>query len=268
MKYIIFTDMDGTLIDYHNYSFEGAQDALDLIKDSGIPLILTTSKTRVEVLRYIDMLGINDPFIVENGGGIYFPSLFKGTPVEAGTKSSNYREIVSGVKKDYILSIINEIRDDFNIKLFSDFSDEELSRFAEMKIEDVRLSKMRDFTEPFMFKENLSDSRFNDLCVYIKRYGLKILKGGRFFHLVGLDQDKGKAVMIVKKIIEDIMSEKPVTIGLGDSKNDYEMLKVVDIPVLIRKYDDTYEDMHIDGLTRSKLPGPAGFNETILNILR
>ena len=51
-KAIIFTDLDGTLLDRETYSFEPAQSALHLIKQKGIPLILSTSKTRAEIELY------------------------------------------------------------------------------------------------------------------------------------------------------------------------------------------------------------------------
>ena len=49
MKNIIFTDLDGTFLNHHNYSFEEAQEALETISQKKIPLIFTTSKTKIEV---------------------------------------------------------------------------------------------------------------------------------------------------------------------------------------------------------------------------
>ena len=49
MKNIIFTDLDGTFLNHHDYSFEESKQALQKIKQNNIPLIFTTSKTRIEV---------------------------------------------------------------------------------------------------------------------------------------------------------------------------------------------------------------------------
>lgn len=38
MEYIIFTDLDGTLIDHDTYSYEAALDAIKLIDQKDIPL--------------------------------------------------------------------------------------------------------------------------------------------------------------------------------------------------------------------------------------
>ncbi|MEW6601405.1 MAG: HAD hydrolase family protein, partial [Nitrospirota bacterium] len=51
-KIIIFTDLDGTLLDYPGYSFEAARSALDLIRERGIPLVVCSSKTRREIEHY------------------------------------------------------------------------------------------------------------------------------------------------------------------------------------------------------------------------
>ena len=51
-NFIIFSDLDGTLLDHHTYSFENAQPALDLVKKNNIPLILVSSKTRMEMCLY------------------------------------------------------------------------------------------------------------------------------------------------------------------------------------------------------------------------
>lgn len=46
---IIFTDLDGTLLDHNSYDFSEALEMLSYIKNHNIPLILTTSKTKIEV---------------------------------------------------------------------------------------------------------------------------------------------------------------------------------------------------------------------------
>ncbi|MCZ7625281.1 MAG: HAD-IIB family hydrolase [Candidatus Methylomirabilis sp.] len=71
---VIFTDLDGTLLDYKTYSFDPARDALEKVRQRGIPLVLCTSKTRAEVARYRQRLNNDDPFIVENGGAAFIPA--------------------------------------------------------------------------------------------------------------------------------------------------------------------------------------------------
>ena len=62
---LVFTDLDGTLLDHHTYRFDEAAEMLEYLKARDIPLIIVTSKTRPEVLKLQQKLGIRAPFIVE-----------------------------------------------------------------------------------------------------------------------------------------------------------------------------------------------------------
>ena len=65
---IVFTDLDGTLLDHETYSLEPARPALDRLASEGIPLILASSKTAAEIDRLRAEIGCADfPAIVENG---------------------------------------------------------------------------------------------------------------------------------------------------------------------------------------------------------
>lgn len=69
---VIFTDLDGTLLDKNSYSFAPARPALILLKKKDIPLIFCTSKTRAEIELYRRKIENSDPFISENGGGHFY----------------------------------------------------------------------------------------------------------------------------------------------------------------------------------------------------
>ena len=71
---VIFTDLDGTLLDRETYTWEAARPALDRVKRQGIPWVLVTSKTRGEVEFWRRCLGNEHPFIVENGGAVFVPA--------------------------------------------------------------------------------------------------------------------------------------------------------------------------------------------------
>ena len=112
-KIIIFTDLDGTLLDAHSYSFERAQTALSFIKQKKIPLIICSSKTKREILHYRQKLDNHDPFISENGGGIFIPvgSLYSelkdmGVPVQI---EDGYQSIHLGEQYKTLRKALKEI---------------------------------------------------------------------------------------------------------------------------------------------------------------
>ena len=51
-----------------------------------IPLVFVTSKTRAEVVRLQEEMGIREPFIVENGGGIFFPRGYRNFCIPGGVE--------------------------------------------------------------------------------------------------------------------------------------------------------------------------------------
>ena len=71
---LIFTDLDGSLLDAETYSFDAACEALAEIRLRDYPLILASSKTRVEMLELQAVLGIRSPFICENGAALCSPA--------------------------------------------------------------------------------------------------------------------------------------------------------------------------------------------------
>src|SRR6516162_3914161 len=80
-KLVIFTDLDGTLLDHQDYRWTAAQPALRALARAHCPLIVVTSKTRAEVGPILLALARREPFVVENGGAIYIPAgYFPFTP--------------------------------------------------------------------------------------------------------------------------------------------------------------------------------------------
>lgn len=46
-QFLVFTDLDGSLLDHHNYSYVNALPQLASLEQLGIPVIPATSKTRL-----------------------------------------------------------------------------------------------------------------------------------------------------------------------------------------------------------------------------
>ena len=70
---VIYTDLDGTLLDHHTYAFDEALETIKALKDRGIPIIPCTSKTRAETVSLMQAMDIHGPMIIENGAAIWVP---------------------------------------------------------------------------------------------------------------------------------------------------------------------------------------------------
>jgi HAD superfamily hydrolase (TIGR01484 family) len=68
---VLFTDIDGTLIDHHTYDAGFTHDAVHALIDKGVAVVFCSSKTFAEQHYLQQQLGIRQPMIVENGGGVF-----------------------------------------------------------------------------------------------------------------------------------------------------------------------------------------------------
>jgi mannosyl-3-phosphoglycerate phosphatase len=264
---IIFTDLDGTLLDAQ-YSFEKAMPALRLIKEKKISLILCSSKTRSEIERCRVKIDNAHPFISENGGGIFVPRGYfelQITNYEFQLEEyGDYFLIRLGAPYDDLRRALQELRSEgFAVKGFGDMTVKEVADLTGLETVDAEFAKQRDFDEPFVFTG--SAENIPELKRSIKAKGFNYTQG-EFYHIMG-DSDKGRAVEIVKSLYAG-GHEKLITIALGDSPNDIEMLRSVDYPVVVQKKDGSY-DNRIDApnLMKADGVGPEGWNRAVLELL-
>lgn len=264
---VIFTDLDGTLLDHDSYAWKEAKPALNLCKQLHVPLILVSSKTRAEmdVLRH--ELGLTSPFISENGGGIFFPE--EGShrvPADAVYEDGLWKWSL-GRPYDLLVKSLRDIRDELGWKLrgFSDMPPEEISELTGLDLESSRLASLREYDEPFLLVEE-GERDPDALYDAAKQRGLSVTSGGRFYHLHGKN-DKGVSVEKLVAWYGEHHSHV-VTMALGDSPNDFSMLKGVNHAVLIRSSGQFpgLQDL-IPGLQITKEKGPKGWNAAVLDLL-
>jgi len=265
-KFVIYTDLDGTLLDHVTYSFHPALEALEQIRGKKIPLIICTSKTRPEIEFYRKLLGNKEPFISENGGGIFIPDGYFSRDFEYDKEIKGYKVIELGTQEPVLYQVLKEISGETGIEIrsFRDMSAGEISEHTGLDEYTAELSRVRDYSEPYLVYGDESDAATIARNINLKGY--RHTKGGRFHHILG-ENDKGKAVNILSDMYSREIGEIK-TVGLGDSLNDLPMLEAVDIPVLVQKQGGVYErEISLQKLIYADGIGPLGWNSEILKIL-
>jgi mannosyl-3-phosphoglycerate phosphatase len=265
MHLAVFTDLDGSLLDHHTYSFENARPALRCLCEQRIPLVFVTSKTRPEVEMLQATMGIREPFIVENGAAIFFPDRYRGWRIDAGFRQPPYTVVQLGAAYPEIRRFFQRVKPGFNLQGFGDLSAEDIERLTGLSPEQAALARQREFTEPFLMED---DAGMIDLQQIAEASGFKITRGGRFYHLMGSGQDKGIALGQAISLFLRNTRQRLLTVGLGDGANDVGMLESVDIPILIPHPDGSYEKLDAPNMRRARHPGSYGWNETILDVLK
>ena len=174
----------------------------------------------------------NFPFICETGGGIYHKNLFNQCSDEL---REGYSIMYESKKIEMFREIIKEeIQKNFknDLDMFDDLCLDEKSRLSGLKGDDLHLASKRDFSVLINWKSD--EGRYSKFESVLHGYGLKLIKGGRFCHICA-SHDKGQAVkFFLKQIKSSGMYNKIITIGIGDSTNDLEMLSKVDHACVVK----------------------------------
>ncbi|NJB81391.1 HAD-IIB family hydrolase [Wenyingzhuangia aestuarii] len=261
MKTVIFTDLDGTFLNHNDYSFAASAVALEQVFKKEIPLIFTTSKTKIEVEQLQQKVGVKEPFIVENGAALFIPKNYKGFDFSFLDVFESYYIVQLGVPYHQVLEFYNTYKEEFGMLGFSDMTDEKVMELTGLSIENAKTSKQRNFTEPFVLENDLQIEELEKLA---SKHHLKITKGGRFYHLIGENQDKGKAVEKCVAIFEKMYHEEVKSIGLGDGQNDVPLLNSVNVPIAIQNHEGEYVGLSNSKLQKSSFKGAKGWNEMVM----
>jgi mannosyl-3-phosphoglycerate phosphatase len=262
---VIFTDLDGTLLDERTYSWADAQPALDRLRESNVPLVLTTSKTRAEVEMWRAHFGNEDPFISENGGGIFIPQGYFPFRAPASIERDGYDVIELGDRYDDLVETLGAAAAESgtNVVGFHSLSAEEVSRRCGLPLEQARLAKRREYDEPFEIEAG-QDSI--PLIAAIEKRGKRYTKGGRFHHITGKN-DKAAAVILLTNLYRRVHHEV-FSIGFGDAWNDVGFLNAVQVPVLMQSPSVGELEGAVARVRVTRRSGPAGWSEALIDILR
>ncbi len=266
--FVVFTDLDGTLLDHDTYAWEPAADALALCRRLGVPVVPVSSKTRAEMEVLRKALQLDWPFVSENGGGIYFPHACPQSPPPEAVPDAGGHVWHLGVQYDIVVRALREIREELgrpDIRGFSDMDVEEIALRTGLKKDEAERAGRREYDEPFVVGEHCSTD-MDLLSRAARKRGLRVTAGGRFFHIFGAC-DKGEAV---SRLSGWFRLKRPGlrSVGLGDSPNDIPMLRQVDVPVLVRSSRPLSDFAGaVPGVLITGEPGPAGWNKAILDLL-
>jgi mannosyl-3-phosphoglycerate phosphatase len=238
---IIFSDLDGCLLDEKTYEWEPARDLLEQIKREGVPLVFLSSKTRPEIEHLRNRLGIRDPFSSENGAAVFFED---APPVVLGGNAKGLRSAAASIAR----------QTGIEIELLSDMTIDRIMQVTGLTPDAAVIAARREYSQPFLAPE----ASLEPLRKAAEERGLRIIEGNRFFHLLG-DHDKGDAVALLRR-----RYPRATAIGVGDGPNDVPMLRAVAAPVFLGPE-------HPVGLPRHTLfegeRGPVGWTRAVRKAL-
>ncbi len=264
-KILIYTDLDGTLLDRDSYSPAAALAAVKLAISKNVPIIFCSSKTRAEQLVHRKELGITDPFIVEDGGAIFFEEAYFANEAQSEAMSDGLRAIKLGADYETIRSAIEAIRAEtaLDFKGYADLTVEQVAEVTGLSLKAASLARMREFEETIVTPMSTEDADL--LREKLRSRDLQLSRGGRFYAVTG-ETDKGMAVRKLTELFRSKLGDV-TTVGIGDSANDLPMLAAVEQPILVQKSDGIWEENTLPNLRRVAGIGPSGWSEFVTELL-
>lgn len=250
-KILVFSDIDGTLMDHDTYSYDAAKECLAVLRQRKIPLILASSKTSAEIIPLRQELGFaGSPAICENGAGV-----IEGG-VGHGASNDDYLEL-----RGLLAKVPQELRRHF--RGFGDMATGEVVAATGLAPDAAERAQQRSFSEPGLWSgSEEGKARFLECLIGL---GVSATQGGRFltlsFGATKADQ------------MREIMAgcNGAVSIALGDAPNDVEMINAADYGVIVANPGHTPLPSlpgEADGrVIRTKKPGPQGWSEAVMRIL-
>ena len=264
---LVFTDLDGTLLDHDDYGFAPALPALERLHAADVPLIPTTSKTLAEMRPLNRALGNRHPCIVENGSAIcvpegYFPGL------DEGESRSGYRVLRLAPAYSEVLNVLSRLRRErgYRFRGFADMSDAEVAADTGLTLNQAALARRRLCSEPLRWQDSRAElDRFaRDLAAA----GLHLTRGGRYQHVLAA-VDKAQAMVRLQAFYRRQGWYGFISLALGDSPNDLSLLRAADVAVVIpRKHGGRLELDTGMRVIHAAEPGPAGWNRVVEGLIQ
>ena len=279
MNLLVVTDLDGSLLDGRDYSFEPARGALEALARRGIPLAACSSKTCAEMRVVLAEMGLGAPFAAENGGGVFFPATEEWRraleSVEDLPASIEERDdlllLRLGPRYADLLEAMDQLRaQGFPLRGFADMSAQEVAELTGLSVEAARLARQREFDECFVM-ETATAPGGPTLEQAAQALGYRLTRG-TLLHLLG-HQEKGRALRLLRAAYERLLGTSLRTIALGDGYNDLPMLLAADTAVLIpppigASHSDLARALAAHPhVIAAPHPGPAGWASVLLELL-
>ena len=278
-KTVVFSDIDGTLIDIFTRNYGKAKELVKKLEGSSIPVVLCSSKTWAEQDVIRKDLGLEgEPFIIENGGAVIIPDGY----LEGDGRTDDdlqhhgvirvvdgYRVIELGRPSAEIRKILQHVRRKTGtaFKGVSDLSIEELAKIAGMTHDEAERMSKRQYSETILEIDKTEKVQFEQV---LSEEGLHVIHGSRYFDVTA-GNDKGKAVRILMDLYRKKLGDDTIFIGIGDSPNDVPMLKLTDVAILVQKHDGTWVEIDNNIITTHVVKvegiGPTGWENAFATII-
>ena len=270
---LIFTDLDGSLLDHHSYSFQPAEKMLVELEQLGIPVIPITSKTKAELLPLRSQLNNQHPFIIENGAAIYIPCGYSSQQPENSKIVDNFWVIENAASRSTWQALLESETADFSSEYqtfdsaFKEHGPAGISQLTGLTHQLATLANQRDYSEPVHWTG--TPERKKLFAEKMQSLGATVLQGGRFLNIGG-NTDKGRALLQLEALyLQEAAQEACQTLAIGDSGNDISMLEQASAALIIKSDHHSAPTLaRSENIAISTETGPQGWASGVADWLQ
>ena len=234
---IVFTDLDGTLLEDDGTLSPDAREALGALRERDVPVVPLTSKTRRELERWLEVLDTGGAGAFENGAGILRKGRMEILP--AARSVGELRTVLEALRRSTGLPLFS----------FEEIPDAAMANLTGLGRGEAAAAREREFDLPFVAPADAADLLAR---VTLPRPDIRLVRGGRFWHLSGA-HDKADALRLLVAWLGG-----GETVGLGDAPSDAGFLRIVDRAVLVPGRDGVDARLAASVPGAATAPAPAG----------
>lgn len=262
---VIYTDLDGTLLDHHSYSADVARSTLKKLRERGIPVIPCTSKTLAETKYIAAELGLDGPLIIENGAAVWMPKHWALSLTDASELDESGWLHRFGPPRGMIrrqLAILS-IEWGNRYQSLCDLSDRQVMSITGLDADSASRARDRHHCETLVWLGTPADRLA--FAEQVEALDMRCVQGGRFVHVLASGGKAEAVSWLHRKIRMELPAfSNAVSVSAGDAENDVEMLEVTDLALLVRSpVFEPPKPKRAGGIVISDLFGPAGWAEGI-----
>lgn len=218
-NYVIYTDLDGTLLNDEKEVSQQNREAIERFIEDGGKFAIATGRAFEAIEKYIDGLKLEIPSIVYNGGMIY----------DCESKRLIKEHVLEDNKKEVIYKLVKDCSN-LGIEIYCG---KDIYVFNNNGMSERPATKLLNII--YDMPENLFELKWNKVLlvgeiefmdklqsIFKERYNVDVIRSGdKFLEILPNNISKGQAL---KEIIDLYKLDRKKVIAVGDNMNDAEML--------------------------------------------
>jgi mannosyl-3-phosphoglycerate phosphatase len=265
---VVFCDLDDTLFEPHAFAGDAStHGALSRIEHAHVPLVFSSSKTRAEIELIQQEIGINQPFICENGAALFVPRGYFGFRVEQARHAAGYEVVEFGKPYAEVVASLHgaACRLDMKIVGFSDMSVEDVAIDCDLSMLQARLAKLREYNEHFRVVDDKRGA-LPRLFKALRAADLTCTRRGAYYHVGAIHREHAGRFLggLYRRAFGQV-----VTVAFADHRGATPLLRSAEMSLVVASSapdEMTYLLTHVPRARLTVADSVGAWAEVILEI--